>query len=421
MIIDLTRASYAEIAVDARISTPADTVASVADPPNADVIVVGLGAMGAAVSHHLAARGASVLGIDRFTPPHPYGSTHGDTRITRLAIGEGAAYVPLVQRSHQLWRNLERRASVELLTRTGGLILAHPESEFLAETQAAARQYGIEHERLSNADVVTRFPVFAVDDRVVGYYEPEAGYVRPEAAVAAQLDLARRDGAQLRLGELVIGWSASPEGVRVRTDAGEYSADQLVLCPGPWINELFPQGRHVFAVYRQVQYWFPIRERYEQLRALPIFVWDFGGEQDAIVHLNGFYGFPALDGPDGGLKVATESYGQTTEPDGAHHPATRAEIDEMYRRCVGPRLRGLGPEPLRTVSCLYTCTSGSRFVIDRHPDHERAMIVSACSGHGFKHSPAIGEAVAQWCSGEQAAVDLAPFALAPATSEAGSS
>ena len=121
--------------------------------------------------------------------------------------------------------------------------------------------------------------MFAVDEQTEAYYEPEAGYLRPEAAVAAQLELARRGGAQLRLGERVERWTATPSGVTVVTDADTYHADQLLLCAGAWISELFPDGREIFAVFRQLLYWFPIREGYPQLRDMPAFVWDLGGEQ----------------------------------------------------------------------------------------------------------------------------------------------
>lgn len=368
--------------------------------------------MGSATCRQLAARGAAVIGIDRFIPPHPWGSSHGETRITRLAIGEGREYVPLVRRSHALWRELEAEAGVELLTETGIVILADPASTFLGETVAAARVYAIAHELLGNGELRARFPMFTVGERTVAYHEPSAGYVRPEAAVTAHLALARRDGARLRLGERVERWSASPRGVTVATDAGSYGAEHLVLCAGPWIGELVPETADIVAVYRQLLYWFPIREGYERLRAMPVFVWDVAGEQSGFVHLGGFYGFPALDGPGGGLKLATESYAQTTTPDGCAHPASPAERDDMYRGCVAPHLPWLGPEPLRTVSCLYTCTRGSRFLIDRHPAHARVLVVSACSGHGFKHSPAIGEAVAQWVTAGEPGIDLGAFAFA---------
>jgi sarcosine oxidase len=377
----------------------------------ADVIVVGLGAMGSAASWQLAARGVSVIGIDQYEPPHAYGSTHGDTRITRLAIGEGREYVPLARRSHELWREIERESGIELLTQPGIVILGRPSSIFLAETRAAALLYGIEHRDLTNAELRAGFPMFAIDERTVGYHEPGAGYVRPERAVAAQLALARRHGAQLSLGERVERWAASPDGVTVATDRDTYAAGQLLLCAGAWIGDLLPQAREIVAIYRQLLFWFPIRRGHDVLRDMPGFVWDVGGDQRGFVHLDGFYGFPAIDGPRGGVKVASESYEHTTTPDGQQHPADRAEIDRMYHGCVEPYLPWLGAEPLRTVSCLYTSTRGSRFIIDRHPERDAVLVVSACSGHGFKHSPAIGEAVAQWLTGGTPDIDLAPFSF----------
>ena len=377
----------------------------------ADVIVVGLGAMGSAACRQLASRGVSVIGIDQYAPPHAWGSTHGDTRITRLAIGEGREYVPLARRSHELWREIERATDTQLLTQPGIVVLAHPSSTFLAETRAAAHEYRIEHRDLTNAELRARFPMFAVDDQTVGYHEPEGGYVRPEQAVAAQLTLARREGARLHLGERVQGWTASRRGVTVTTDCDTYAAGQLVVCAGPWIGDLVPWVRDIVAIYRQLLFWFPIRGHYAALRDMPGFVWDVGGDQRGFVHLLGFYGFPAIDGPGGGVKVAAESYEHTTAPDGRQHPASRAEIQGMYQGCVQPYLPWLGEEPVRTVSCLYTSTRGSRFIIDRHPEHDAVLVVSACSGHGFKHSPAIGEAVAQWVTGQAPDIDLSAFSF----------
>ena len=380
----------------------------------ADVLVVGLGAMGSAVSAQLATRGTSVIGIDQYSPPHPHGSTHGETRMTRLGVGEGAEYVPLVRRSHELWREIESQTTTQLLTQPGGLIMASPGSWFFDATRDIARRLKIEHEELTSAELRKRFAMFAVEDDTDGYYEPGAGYVNPENAVRAQLDLARHAGAELRLGERVLNWSASGEGVGVVSDRARYACERLILCAGPWLPGLFPESRDLFAVYRQTQFWFPIRQEYEQLRKMPVFVWDFGAERDGFVHFDGFYGFPAVDGPAGGVKVATETYERTTRPDGHEHPPTPAEAAAMYRHCIEARLPWLGPVPVRALSCLYTCTRGSRFVIDRHPQHEAVWLVSPCSGHGFKHSPAIGEAVAQWVLDGKPGLDLGAFRLSRA-------
>jgi sarcosine oxidase len=387
----------------------------------ADVIVVGLGAMGSAACHQLAARGVSVLGIDQYTPPHAYGSTHGDTRMTRLAPGEGDEYVPLVHRAHQLWRDIEQRAGVELLVQPGGLVLADAANPFLAHTRALAQAHGIAHEDLSSAELAGRYPMFASDAHTVAYHELGSGYVRPERAVEVQLALARHLGASLAFGEPVEDWAADGSGVRVRTGSAVHTADRLVLCAGPWIPQLFPPAREIVAIHRQVFYWFPIRRGYEQLRDMPVFVWEFGGPRDAFTHLRGLYGFPAIDGPGGGVKVGTEVYEKTTTPDGRQHPATPAEAAAMYDEYIAPRLPWLGPGPVRTMSCLYTNAHGNRFLIDRHPDHDAVVIVSACSGHGFKHSPAIGEAIAQWLVDGASRLDLSPFALARAVPRAAAS
>jgi sarcosine oxidase len=378
-----------------------------------EVIVVGLGAMGAAVTLQLARRGVGVIGIDRYTPPHDFGSTHGGSRITRLAVAEGDEFVPLVRRSHQLWREIERESGQTLLTQTGGIVIGGPDGNFVTRSREIARRHAIPHETLFGAELRSRFPMFAVGEDACAYYEPEAGYLRPEAAVAAQLALATDLGASVRPAEPVLEWHASSQGVRVRTASGVYDGDWLVLCPGPWINELFPEGRGRFEVFRQLMLWFPIISEPAGLAEMPIFVWDFGGELTGFVHFRGFYGFPPLAGDAGGVKVGTEQFDSTTEPDGAQHPATEGEATLLRADVVGERLPWLGSTPLRTASCLYTSTRGNRFVIDRHPDHDNVTIVSACSGHGFKHSPAIGQAVARWITGERQDIDLEPFRYMP--------
>jgi sarcosine oxidase len=349
-----------------------------------DAIVVGLGAMGSAATYQLAKAGARVLGIDRHDPPHDHGSSHGESRITRLAIGEGAHYVPLVRRSHELWREIEAQTGEELLTQTGMLLIGaskaavlHGSDDFLATTIAAAEEHGIEHERLTAQETAARFPQFALDGTERGaYYEPGAGYVRPDRAVAAQLRLAREHRATIRTNDRVH----SVDGGHVVADSGTYTAGRVVLTTGPWVNEFVPAGR--FAVHRQVLFWFEAAPEHE---AMPIFIWELGNAPDDFV-----YGFPAIDGA---VKVASEEYATTTTPDACEREVTNAEARRFHERYLAGRLNGVGERCVRAKTCLYTVTHDREFVIGEQDGG--VLLVSACSGHGFKHSAAIGEQVAQ--------------------------
>ena len=356
--------------------------------------------MGSAALYHLARRGHSVLGIDRFAPPHAHGSSHGDTRITRLAIGEGVHYTPLALRSHALWRELERETEATLLTSNGGLFISSAKRsamlhvpDFFANTLAAAREHGIVHQVLDAPAIRRRFPVFNVADDEYGYFEPEAGFLRPEACVRAHLESAKDRGAEIHPNETVAGFEASAHGVTVVTDRDRYAAERLIVAAGSWLPTLVdPMLARHFKVYRQQIYWFDIDGDPAPFSAetFPIFIWELQG------HPYGLYGFPALDGPHAGVKVGTEQLEIETTADAAADAVSAADIAALHAGLVAPFLRGLSARCLKTVSCLYTVTRDFGFVIDPHPDLDRVLIVAACSGHGFKHSPAIGEAAAVW-------------------------
>lgn len=378
-------------------------------------LVVGLGAKGSATVYQLAKRGHAVLGIDQFAPPHPHGSTHGQTRVTRQAIGEGEHYSPFAIRSHELWREIEREANVELLTVTGLLVISSGTgsatvhvADFLATTVTAAKRYGVPHELLSPGEIRRRFPAFNVHDEESGYFEPGAGYLRAEACVAAQLALAERHGAVLHRGEKVLSVRQKGSQVTVRTDRASYSAEQVVLSTGPWLPELLsPEHAGIFSVTRQVLYWFAPKKSIEPFlpERFPVFIWEpHGGPQ-------GLYGFPAVDGPTGGVKVAPAGYGESTTATKGSPPVTDEEIEAVYQSLVAPCLPDLSSRCLKTVTCLYTVTPDAGFVIDRHPAYDRVLLVSPCSGHGFKHSAAIGEAVAELVTDGASRLDLSSFSL----------
>jgi sarcosine oxidase len=379
-------------------------------------IVLGLGAVGSATVHHLARKGHRVLGIDRYSPPHAMGSTHGDTRITRLAIGEGQQYTPLVLRSHKHWRRLEQLTGAKLMTTTGGLIISSAAKtsrshvdNFFDNTLAAARKYGVAHELLDAAEIRRRFPKFRLADDERGYYERDAGFLRPEECVRVQLRVAERNGAELHRDEQVLAFDAGDRGVTVTTRRGRYEADRLVLAAGAWVPELVgTKLARLFTIYRQTLFWFDLEDGDEAFRPgpFPVFIWELQGKKQGI------YGFPAIDGPRGGIKIASEAYDSTTTADTVSREVGEAEQRAVYDEYVAPYVAGVSSKCLKAVSCLYTVTPDFGFVIDRHPDSERVLIASPCSGHGFKHSPAIGEALSELAIDGRSRLDLAPFSLA---------
>lgn len=379
---------------------------------NVDVIVVGLGAMGAATLLALARRGVSALGIDRFHPPHDQGSSHGETRITRLAVGEGAAYAPLVARSHALWRGLEAETGEELLLQCGGLVMGrrgiatghHGKPAFVERTIEVARQCAIPHEVLEADELGRRYPQMRLEGDEFASYEPSAGLVFPERCIAAQLELAGRLGARMQLGTVVRSVVRDGDGVCVTSDHGLLRAGRVVLTAGAWSSGLVPALAPVTSVRRQVLHWFPLADPASYAPArFPIFIWMHGpGEGDY------FYGFPCLDG-QASLKVATEQAERETTADGVDRQVAAEESSAFHARHVAPRLAGVLAARERAAACLYTVTPDGGFIVDDVPGVPGAIMASPCSGHGFKHSAGLGEALAARVSG--AAVGLEAFRL----------
>jgi sarcosine oxidase len=381
-----------------------------------DVVVAGLGAMGSAAVYQLAKTGVRVLGLDRYSPPHTLGSSHGDTRITRVAVGEGLEYVPLVRRSHEIWREVERGSGIEILSPCGGLVMAPPQASFamhgsesfLEHTVAAAEAYDVAHERLGTAELTARFPQFALAGDEQGCFEPGAGFVRPERAVEAQLRLAGELGAALAFDERVVRYDDRGTHVVVWTTSRTIEASVLVITAGPWVSELVPQLASTMTIYRQVLFWFDLRDpsSYQALRDSPVYIWMPGTDPGELI-----YGFPMVDGPAGGAKVAREQYAVETSADEVDRDVTADETEEMYEQYVRHRMPGLSGRCVKSKVCLYTVAPASRFVIDRLPAMPNVIVASPCSGHGFKHSAAIGECLAQLATDGHSIIDLSPFAL----------
>ncbi|KQR98805.1 methyltryptophan oxidase [Williamsia sp. Leaf354] len=368
------------------------------DPGDVDaqVIVIGLGGMGSAAAYHLARRGVSVLGLEQFTPAHDRGSSHGGSRIIRQSYFEDPAYVPLLLRAYELWEELARASGREVYRITGGLFIGPPDCATVSGSLHAAQLWGLEHEVLDAGEVARRFPGFVPEAGQVAVYEPLAGFARPEETVAAHIELAGREGADLRFGETVRSWSDHGQYVEVVTDSGRLRARELVICPGAWAPEILADLGVSIEIERQVMYWFgldaptaaddPSADDVPAMVDAPIYI-----QENADIEQ--IYGFPAIDGPDGGVKVAFFRRGDTCSPETIDRVVHDDETERMRTR-VRQLLPGVAGPALDAATCMYSTTPDHNFVIARHPRHDRVTVACGFSGHGFKFVPVVGEILA---------------------------
>ncbi|QIS03692.1 N-methyl-L-tryptophan oxidase [Nocardia brasiliensis] len=351
-----------------------------------DVIVIGVGGMGSAAAYHLAARGQRVLGLEKFGPAHDRGSSHGGSRIIRQSYFEDPAYVPLLLRSYELWAKLAADADREVFRLTGGLYLGPPESLTVAGSLRASREWSLPHEVWDAAQIRRRFPNFTPAAGDIAVYEANGGFARPEATVRAHIDLALRAGATLSFGEEVLDWAETASGVTVTTARATYHAEQLVVCPGAWAPRLLADFGIPITIERQVLYWFEPSGGTAAFEGEPIYIAeDASGTQ--------IYGFPAIDGPAGGVKTAFFRKGIVCTPDTIDRTVHPHEIDEM-RTGVSGLLPALTGPCVHTATCMYSNTPDEHFVIARHPSGTRVTIACGFSGHGFKFVPVVGEVLA---------------------------
>jgi len=358
--------------------------------------------MGMTTLATLARRGCRVLGVDRFAPPHTRGSSHGESRIIREAYAEGSFYVPLVRRAREVWAELERETGESLLLETGGIFWGRPESPMVAGSIATAATWGLAHEILESAELRRRFPFFTVPDGMLGLFENASGVLFPEVCLRAAERLARSSGAEFLTDVRVLGWEAGDRGVTVRTTQGEFSAGRIVLAAGAWLPELLGASPLPLEVHQQTLFWFRARNgALFDPAVCPIYI----GEPDEEC---AFYGFPALGGAAGGVKVALHNVRNPVDPE-SRDPTVRPEDTARMCAVVARYLPGLEPAPLRAVTCLYTNTPDEHFVIDYLPGTRRVVVASCCSGHGFKFAAAIGEVLACLATDEVPGIDLTPF------------
>jgi len=349
-----------------------------------DVVVLGLGVMGASAVHQLAGRGVRVLGLDANQRGHVLGSSHGRSRIIREAYYEAAEYVPLVQRAFIQWRELEEETGLDLLLMTGCLNIGRPGTQVVDGVIASARRHGLPSEVLPSDAMRSRFPAFALPESHVGVYQPTAGVLNADACVGALVDASVARGATIRHGELVNNWEPDGDGVIVRTPSGTIRAQKLVITAGPWsASVLADLGLPLQAVRQYVVHFEPQAPERFSAPGFPAFIWDVAEGE--------VYGIPYL--PGSGFKVGGHDPGEPCTPETARRTVTAEEIENVrsiFERC----LPGCATTMSMAATCLYTVTPDRHFIIDRHPEHPQVSYAAGFSGHGFKFGPTIGEVLA---------------------------
>ncbi len=359
--------------------------------------------MGSATCYQLARRGQRVLGLERFDIPHTRGSSHGYTRIIRLAYHEDPSYVNLLKRAYELWADIEKRAAEKLLYITGSLNIGLAGNETFEGAYQSVQQYALAHEILSSKDITQRYPAYSLPPEYFGLYQPQGGFLLPERSIVAFTGAAMSYGAQIQAREQVLDYQPTAGGgVRVTTDKGVYEAGRMVVTSGAWNARLMPFLQDLAVPERQVLAWLqPHQPEYFRPDTFPVFIMDM---PEGV-----FYGFPVFAVP--GFKFGKYHHlAETGDPDTLlTEPNQR---DEGVLRDFASRYfpGGAGPT-MSLASCMFTNAPDGHFIIDRHPELEQVYFASACSGHGFKFASVIGEIMADLAEKGETSHDISFFRL----------
>ncbi|MBU6335466.1 MAG: N-methyl-L-tryptophan oxidase [Chloroflexi bacterium] len=348
-------------------------------------IVVGIGGVGSATVYELARRGRRVLGLERFDIPHDMGSSHGYTRIIRLAYYEHPSYVLLLRRAYELWRDLERRAGEPLLHITGSIDAGPADSWVFRGALRSAVEHDLPHEVLTGTELQRRFPGYRLPHDTLALLQPEGGFLTPERCIVNYVLQAQALGAEIHARERVITWEPDGAGVRVRTDRDEYRADRLVITAGGWIDELADPLRGLLQAERQVLAWLqPGRPEHFAPATFPVF--------NLLVDEGRYYGFPAFAVP--GFKFGRYHHlEETGHPDRLDREPRAA--DEQLLRAFAERYFPDGAGPTMALkACFFTNTPDHHFIVDCHPAWPQVAFASPCSGHGYKFASVLGEILA---------------------------
>jgi sarcosine oxidase len=367
-----------------------------------DVIVIGVGGMGSAAAYHLTRRGRRVLGLEQFDIPHDRGSSHGTNRIIRLAYWEHPAYVPLLRRAYELWRELEHRADERLLIITGGIDAGPEGCQTIEGSLLSCRLHHLPHETLDAGALHRRFPGYRLPAGMAAVYQPDGGFVLSERAIVAHVMAAQTLGAEVHAREPVIDWEARGDGVRVHTPQDTYAAARLVITAGPWAARLVPALARSAVPERQVLLWAqPRRPEYFDLASFPVFNLESPEGR--------FYGFPIYGVP--GFKIGKYHHRHERTDADAVDREIHAEDEAVLRDGIRRYFPDADGPTMAMKTCLFTNSPDEHFIIDRHPQHPHVCLAAGFSGHGFKFCSVVGEIMADLALEGRSRFDLSLFEI----------
>lgn len=375
------------------------------DRPRYDVIVLGVGGMGSAAVYELARRGQKVLGLERYDIPHAMGSSHGLTRIIRLAYYEHPSYVPLLRRAYELWRDLQKKAGEKLLHITRSIDAGPVGSGLFEDSLKSCQLHRLKFEALTGEQLGWRYPGYNLPGSHLCLLQPDGGFLLPERCIVQYVTLAQARGARIQAREQVLGWEASSSGngVLVFTDRGEYQADRLVISAGAWSSKLVRELRGKAQPERQVLGWFqPDKPKLFLPENFPVF--------NLLVDEGRYYGFPLFGVP--GFKIGLYHHlNEQVDPDTVDRDC--ALRDEKPLRIAVEKYFPAAAGPLMAMkTCMFTNSPDEHFILDLHPQYPQVSIAAGFSGHGYKFCSVIGEVLADLATRERTHHDIAMFRFA---------
>jgi sarcosine oxidase len=350
------------------------------------VAVIGAGSMGSQAMWRLAARGAEVIGYDRYAPGHDRGAAGGESRIFRAAHLGDPGYIPLLRLADGLWEQLQAETGRSLRRRSGCLVMgeaAAPSMRLLLSTSATHR---LDHEVLDRDALARRYPQHGLPDGHTAVLDRMGAIIRPEASVQAAATRAEQMGARLHrytpVREVV---PAAGGGVRIVTDHGTDHVDAAVVTAGPWINTLLPDLPRTVDVRRVVCSWhLPTRHDW------------FAGVAPPFVRAtpHDCFGIPSPDGISVKLGLSFARHLPVPEPERLDRTVRRPEELGIFRELIAELMPDLNPDPIRMSAYMEGYTESGNPLVGHLPGEDDIIVMAGFSGSGFKLSPAMGEIAA---------------------------